>query len=48
MLISAHRFEHRARFSDYAVLYRGNHQANARPCRACTIRRADSLRHGMR
>ncbi len=25
--ISAHRFEHRTRFSDYAVLYRGNHQA---------------------
>ena len=25
--ISAHRFEHRGRWSDYAVLYRGNHQA---------------------
>ena len=25
--ISAHRFERRARFADYAVLYRGNHQA---------------------
>lgn len=25
--ISAHRFEHRTKFSDYAVLYRGNHQA---------------------
>ena len=23
----AHRFEHRSRFSDYAILYRGNHQA---------------------
>jgi ATP-dependent DNA helicase Rep len=27
IMISAHRFERRARFSDYAVLYRGNHQA---------------------
>ena len=27
MKISAHRFEHRTRFSDYAILYRGNHQA---------------------
>jgi len=27
MRISAHRFEHRTRFGDYAVLYRGNHQA---------------------
>lgn len=27
MKISAHRFQHRTRFSDYAVLYRGNHQA---------------------
>jgi ATP-dependent DNA helicase Rep len=25
--ISAHKFEHRTRFRDYAVLYRGNHQA---------------------
>jgi ATP-dependent DNA helicase Rep len=25
--ISAHRFERQARFADYAVLYRGNHQA---------------------
>jgi ATP-dependent DNA helicase Rep len=25
--ISAHRFQHRTRFADYAVLYRGNHQA---------------------
>ena len=23
----AHKFEHRAKFSDYAILYRGNHQA---------------------
>src|SRR5262249_7947803 len=23
----AHRFEHRGKFSDYAILYRGNHQA---------------------
>lgn len=27
MRLSAHRFEHRTRFSDYAILYRGNHQA---------------------
>ena len=27
MKISAHRFEHRTRFADYAILYRGNHQA---------------------
>jgi len=27
MRISAHKFENRTRFSDYAVLYRGNHQA---------------------
>src|SRR5690606_5588392 len=27
MMLSAHRFERRARFSDYAILYRGNHQA---------------------
>ncbi len=25
--LSAHRFEHRGRFADYAILYRGNHQA---------------------
>ena len=25
--INAHKFEHRTKFSDYAVLYRGNHQA---------------------
>jgi ATP-dependent DNA helicase Rep len=25
--ISAHKFEHRTRFADYAILYRGNHQA---------------------
>jgi ATP-dependent DNA helicase Rep len=25
--ISAHRFEHRGRWADYAILYRGNHQA---------------------
>ncbi|KAI5915237.1 UvrD-helicase domain-containing protein [Thauera sp. 2A1] len=25
--INAHKFEHRTRFKDYAVLYRGNHQA---------------------
>ena len=25
--IAAHRFEHRGRWSDYAVLYRGNHQS---------------------
>jgi hypothetical protein len=25
--IAAHKFEHRTRFSDYAILYRGNHQA---------------------
>ena len=27
--ISAHRFEHRGAWSDYAILYRGNHQARA-------------------
>ncbi|WP_339939270.1 UvrD-helicase domain-containing protein, partial [Undibacterium luofuense] len=27
MLLSAHKFERRANFSDYAILYRGNHQA---------------------
>jgi ATP-dependent DNA helicase Rep len=27
MRIAAHKFEHRGKFSDYAVLYRGNHQA---------------------
>jgi ATP-dependent DNA helicase Rep len=29
MKLIAHKFEHRARFSDYAILYRGNHQARA-------------------
>lgn len=29
MLLSAHRFERRAKYSDYAILYRGNHQARA-------------------
>lgn len=27
MMISTHRFERRTQFSDYAILYRGNHQA---------------------
>lgn len=27
IMLSAHKFERRAKFSDYAVLYRGNHQA---------------------
>jgi ATP-dependent DNA helicase Rep len=27
IMISAHRFERRAKWSDYAILYRGNHQA---------------------
>jgi ATP-dependent DNA helicase Rep len=27
MKLAAHKFEHRTRFADYAVLYRGNHQA---------------------
>jgi len=27
MRLSAHKFEHRTRYADYAVLYRGNHQA---------------------
>jgi ATP-dependent DNA helicase Rep len=27
IMLSAHRFERRANFSDYAILYRGNHQA---------------------
>jgi ATP-dependent DNA helicase Rep len=26
-MISAHRFERRANYSDYAILYRGNHQS---------------------
>ena len=29
VLLSAHKFERRARFADYAVLYRGNHQSRA-------------------
>jgi ATP-dependent DNA helicase Rep len=29
MRLQAHRFERRGRFADYAVLYRGNHQARA-------------------
>ncbi|MDR0441433.1 MAG: UvrD-helicase domain-containing protein [Candidatus Accumulibacter sp.] len=29
MQLQAHRFEHRAKFSDYAILYRGNFQARA-------------------
>jgi ATP-dependent DNA helicase Rep len=27
IMISAHKFERRAKFSDYAILYRGNHQS---------------------
>jgi ATP-dependent DNA helicase Rep len=27
IMVSAHRFERRAKFSDYAILYRGNHQS---------------------
>lgn len=27
IMLSAHRFERQAKFSDYAILYRGNHQA---------------------
>ena len=27
MRLQAHKFEHRTRFADYAILYRGNHQA---------------------
>lgn len=27
MKLQAHKFEHRTRFADYAILYRGNHQA---------------------
>ncbi|MBS0307345.1 MAG: UvrD-helicase domain-containing protein [Proteobacteria bacterium] len=27
MMLSVHKFERRAKFSDYAILYRGNHQA---------------------
>jgi ATP-dependent DNA helicase Rep len=27
MKLQAHKFEHRGKFSDYAILYRGNHQA---------------------
>jgi ATP-dependent DNA helicase Rep len=29
MRLQAHKFEHRARYADYAILYRGNHQARA-------------------
>ena len=29
MKLISHKFEHRAKFSDYAILYRGNHQARA-------------------
>lgn len=29
MRMLAHKFEHRTRFGDYAILYRGNHQARA-------------------
>ena len=29
MRIAAHRFERRAQYADYAILYRGNHQARA-------------------
>ncbi|MEK7737271.1 MAG: UvrD-helicase domain-containing protein, partial [Pseudomonadota bacterium] len=29
MKLMAHKFDHRGRYSDYAVLYRGNHQARA-------------------
>lgn len=29
IMLSAHKFERRAKFSDYAVLYRGNHQSRA-------------------
>lgn len=29
ILLSAHKFERRAKFSDYAILYRGNHQSRA-------------------
>ncbi len=29
MRISAHRFQQRGRYADYAILYRGNHQARA-------------------
>ncbi len=27
IMLSAHKFERRAKFSDYAILYRGNHQS---------------------
>ena len=29
MMLSAHKFERRAKFSDYAILYRGNHQSRS-------------------
>ncbi len=29
IMLSAHRFERRAKFSDYAILYRGNHQSRS-------------------
>lgn len=38
MRIASHKFEHRGKFSDYAVLYRGNHQARVIETR-CASRR---------
>jgi ATP-dependent DNA helicase Rep len=29
MKLQSHKFQHRSKFSDYAILYRGNHQARA-------------------
>jgi len=50
--ISAHKFEYRTRFADYAILYRGNHQARlfeeacAKPRSVCALGRAIVLRQG--
>ena len=36
----AHKFEHRGRYADYAILYRGNHQAQAVRAAAARAERA--------
>jgi hypothetical protein len=41
MKLQAHRFEHRGKFKDYAILYRSNHQA--RMLRGVSARPEDSL-----
>jgi ATP-dependent DNA helicase Rep len=42
IMISAHRFERRANYSDYAILYRGNHQSRVI---AGAAARTDSVHH---